>query len=281
MDTHSEPFYEVHIKQISTDQQEILIGICAILDVEALEQREDELIIYSPDQKYLISLIGEMQTYASWLTDAHVVFFTTKARNWNKEWESSFEPIQVEDFCSIRASWHQPNSTTHHEIIIDPEMAFGTGHHETTFMMIQQMRHIDFKGKKVLDLGSGTAILSILVDKLGADDILAIDYDPQATRCAQKCLLQNNSNNVRCQTATISDLSIDIQYDIILANINRKVLLNSGKDIKERLVAGGNLLLSGILIVDKDIVIDYYQKVGFHLIRETSKGDWICLLLQG
>lgn len=278
---HSEPFYEVRIKQVTTDQQEMLIGICAFLDVEALEQREDEIIIYSPDQKYITNLIDDIKRYASWLSDTHIVFSTTKALNWNKQWESSFEPIVVEDFCAIRASWHQPDNTTNHEIIIDPEMAFGTGHHETTFMMIQQMRHLNFTGKKVLDLGSGTAILSILGDKLGADDILAIDHDPQATRCAQKCLVQNRSNKVQCQTATISDISADNQYDIILANINRKVLLSSGKEIMDRLQAGGDLLLSGILMVDKEIVLDYYQKIGFHLKRETSKGDWICLLLQG
>ena len=228
---HDALIYELHITTSSPDQIDPLIGICSFLEVEALEERTDKLIIYSEDQTYLLELRTQLLSYASWLSDEHIILHERANENWNQLWESSFQPIIIDDFCIIKSSKHDNPAETKYTIIIDPEMAFGTGHHETTYMMIEVMKHLNFQRQNVLDYGSGTAILSILAEKLGATKITAIDYDEQATRCALKCLEQNSSEYIQCLTGTIEELQKDDPYDIILANINRNVLLSSANKI--------------------------------------------------
>jgi len=272
--------YELHLLVDSLEHAEQLIGICSFLEVEALEEREDRIIIYSQDVNYIHQLKDKIQSHASWLTDKKSEFRQKKSENWNQLWESSFQPIVIDDFCIIKSSHHSIHESAKHIIIIDPEMAFGTGHHETTLMMIEQMRNLSFTNQRVLDYGSGTAILSILADQLGARHILAIDYDDNATRCALKCLDQNNSKNVSCITGTIDDVSLLPPYDIILANINRNVLLNTAEDIIGRHKASGHLILSGILDVDKDLISKKYRSAGYDLQSINQRGEWLCMHLR-
>jgi len=277
---HDALVYELHLHVDSPEHIELLIGICSFLDVEALEEREDSIIIYSEDQTYINQLKDQLTSHAPWLTLDKIEVKQQKNENWNQLWELSFQPIIINDFCIIKSSHHSIDETAEHTIIIDPEMAFGTGHHETTYMMIEQMRKIDFSHQQVLDYGSGTAILSILAEKLGASKVLAIDYDDNATSCALKCLDQNSSNHVTCKTGTIDDVSLTTLYDIILANINRNVLLSTAEDVYARHATSGHLLLSGILDTDKDLIVEKYTSVGYKVADVSQRGEWLCMHLR-
>ena len=272
--------YELHLHFSTSEQSEILIGMCSFLEVAALEESADKVIIYSADLPYVHRLREELSSHLSWLTDDTIDIQQKKNENWNRLWESTFQPIVIDDFCIIKSSKHSVTAEADHTIIIDPEMAFGTGHHETTHMMIQRMRKLDFEGQHVLDFGSGTAILSILAEKIGATEVLAIDYDDQATQCAIKCISQNHSTKVSCVTTTISELTQEKQYDIILANINRQVLLSSAEEVSELHKSSGHLLISGVLVTDRDLVLEKYKSAGYELIEILNRGEWLCIHLR-
>ncbi|MFM2145992.1 MAG: hypothetical protein RL732_828, partial [Bacteroidota bacterium] len=143
-------------------------------------------------------------------------------KNWNQEWESSFQPVTVGSFCRIRADFHEPSNDAQHEIVITPKMSFGTGHHATTYLMIQAMQELEFKNKAVLDFGTGTGVLAILAEQLGATNIVACDNDPWSLENAAENILKNDCRFIRLTGEEID--AIPMVYDLILANINKNVL---------------------------------------------------------
>ncbi len=245
-------------------------------DIVAIEEADTHLIIYHQDLDVLQNALVVLMENLPFSIAGIYQFSTMPSRNWNQEWESSFEPIQVEDFCIVRASFHSPSNDERIEIVIDPEMAFGTGHHETTYLMLRQMREIEFKHKTVLDYGSGTAILAILAEKMGSKNVIAIDYDPQATECASQCLLLNSCSHITLQTGEIIDVSTN-HFDIILANINRNVLLSAATEVANRQQSGGLLLLSGIMDTDQEIITLSYSNAGYMLQQVSQKAEWLCM----
>jgi ribosomal protein L11 methyltransferase len=195
--------------------------------------------------------------------------------NWNSEWESSFQPVVIDDVC-ILASFH-PKSEVKYEIIIDPKMSFGTGHHATTELMIRSMSNIDFKNKTVLDIGSGTGILSIYASMLGAEKIDAIDNEEWAfENCIENCSL-NNINNVNPILGD-ADIDSDTQYDIVLANINLNIISKNLVNWNNLLKKGGVLLLSGLLEDDENVI----KKIDHRLnhIKTHKLNGWILIELK-
>lgn len=199
--------------------------------------------------------------------------------NWNAVWESNFQPIEVPGFCGVRASFHPPFEQVKYEILIDPEMAFGTGHHETTFMMMQLMEHLDFSQKRVFDYGCGTGILAILADKMGAKLIDAVDIEKPAYENTLVNAQKNDTNNIKAIHGTLAQV-LGADFHIILANINRNVILSSLHSLNLKLTKDGLLLLSGILKVDFEIVKLAAEKEGFTYKKHLSKGDWVAILMQ-
>ena len=173
-------------------------------------------------------------------------------QNWNAEWEKDFEPVVVDDFCAVRADFHAPIQNVQYEIIVTPQMSFGTGHHETTRGMMTMMRKMDFEGKKVLDFGCGTGVLAILAAKMGAKAILGVDIDDNAYMNSVHNCTQNNVSNIAVLKGDL--LVTDPTYDIILANINRHVILDTLPSLSEKLSPGANLLISGILHSDVSLI---------------------------
>ncbi len=168
------------IIEANDEQQEILIGELEEVEAIGFEQTASNLLAYFEEdnfKSYEVNMLLKEYTFH---------FTTLPKQNWNALWESNFEPVIVDDFCAIRADFHEPVKDGHHEIIITPKMSFGTGHHATTFMMIQQMRNISFKNKKVFDFGTGTGILAILAVKLGAALVTAIDNDEWSIKNAEE-----------------------------------------------------------------------------------------------
>jgi ribosomal protein L11 methyltransferase len=199
--------------------------------------------------------------------------------NWNSVWESKFDEVIIDDFCRIFADFHPER--THkfqYEIIINPKMSFGTGHHATTEQMIRGMSSLDFNGKEVLDFGTGTGILAILAEKMGAKRIDANDIEQFAWENTLENIKQNDCERIYVTHGELEQVPFR-RYDIILANINRNILIEYASALRERLKSNGVCMLSGILENDRDIVLQVYEKAGFHLNKTTQKDDWICLTM--
>ncbi len=195
--------------------------------------------------------------------------------NWNQQWEESFQPVVVENFVAVRASFHQPIKEVQYEIVITPKMSFGTGHHATTYLMIQQMQLINFKGKKVLDFGTGTGILAILAEKLGASKVVAIDNDEWSITNAKENIRQNNCNKITIEQH--DTIPLFEKYEVILANINLYVITANLEFIETVSNAGCRLLLSGFLKENEAVMQETISNAGFQYISTQQKGDWITI----
>jgi ribosomal protein L11 methyltransferase len=196
-------------------------------------------------------------------------------KNWNEVWESNFEPIQIRDKVYVRATFHQPKPDFPLEIVIDPKMAFGTGHHETTSMMMDLMLDADFWAKEVLDMGCGTGILAILASKLGAKDVTAIDYDPVCYDSTIENSALNDINNIKAIYGSKEAIP-NVQFDIILANINRNILLDQMERYSEVLKSGGEIYFSGFYeSPDLDIIKEETAKYPLTYVSHKKTKDWV------
>lgn len=194
-------------------------------------------------------------------------------KNWNQIWESNFEPLYIKERCYVRATFHQPKPEYPLEIIIDPKMSFGTGHHQTTTMMMEFIMEEDFGDKRVLDMGAGTGILAILAYKLGATDITAIDYDP----ICYDSMIENSRlnhtpfNQILCGS---KDVIPEKEFDIVLANINRNILLDQFDRYSEVLSPGGELYISGFYDTDLDSLIDKASALNLSFVKKKLLDNW-------
>lgn len=257
------------------DKQDIIIAILSELDYDGFEQEDFSLKTYKAEADFEENTIQQLAGQLDFSYKTKLI----PNQNWNAIWEANFPPIQINEFCAVRADFHPHFPSVQHEITVNPKMAFGTGHHETTYMMIEQMEAIPFKGKKVLDYGCGTGILSILAEKLGASSILALDNDPLSYENTKENLVVNQSNNITIQLGVLADLQ-EKEYDIILANINRSVILNSLTQLYQTIKQGGLILFSGILKSDEKLLKQNLQKVGFAILTREEKGEWISLKVE-
>lgn len=197
--------------------------------------------------------------------------------NWNEEWEKNFSPINIEDQVSIRAEFH-PDQNLPHEIIIQPKMSFGTGHHATTYLMIQQMLELDFRNKTVLDMGCGTSVLAIFAKQKGAGKTVAIDIDEWSVENSQENA-ERNKVDLQISQGTAKNLGKE-NFDIILANINRNILISDIPAYVSILNEGGILLLSGLCFFDVDDILEVCTKEKLILKNKQQREEWVSLLLQ-
>ena len=194
--------------------------------------------------------------------------------NWNEEWEKNFNPIQVDNLVSIRAPFHT-NPLLQFDIVIEPKMSFGTGHHETTHMMVQHLLALDLDTKKVLDMGCGTGILAIFAEMKGAKPIDAIDIDSWCYENSLENIQRNNCNHITVYEGDASLLKE--KYDVIIANINRNILLSDIKTYTDCLNENGVLLLSGFYKEDIAIIEDEVTKHGLTFETMIQKNNWVAL----
>ena len=234
------------------------------------EQTGTHLLVYFEENSFPSYEVNELLKYFK------VEVNTIKEQNWNEVWESNFEPVVVGDFCAIRADFHPPITQVQYEIVITPKMSFGTGHHATTHMMIEHMQHIDFSGKEVFDFGTGTGILAILAEKLGAASVTAIDVDEWSYENARENAEKNNCTKIAVELS--SNLPSSKTYDVVLANINKNVLLQYAPLLKGIIKDGGILLLSGLLKEDKEDIVTAFSKFNFQLKAERTRNNWLSLL---
>ena len=198
--------------------------------------------------------------------------------NWNEEWEKNFSPIVVEDLCTVRANFH-PAPNTPYDIVITPKMSFGTGHHETTYMMLQQLLPLSLEGTKVLDMGCGTGILAIMAALRGAHDITAIDIDPWCVENATENVQQNNCSFITIKEGDVSLIAGE-QYNLILANINRNILLSDIPAYTQALLPQGLLLVSGFYEEDLPAIKEKCQEVGLTYLSHIERNRWVSAKFQ-
>jgi len=196
-----------------------------------------------------------------------------REKNWNKEWEKKFKPIVVSDKCIIRASFHETDDKFEYDLVIDPKMSFGTGHHETTHLVIKTMLNMSFIGKNVLDMGCGTGVLAILAKKMGAKQVMAVDNDEWAYfNCVDNCKT-NNVTEIEVKLGNASSTGNQI-FDIIIANINRNVLVADMDKYAKKLKKGGVTILSGFYFEDIKIIKEKAEKYGLRLISFDEMNKW-------
>ncbi len=199
-------------------------------------------------------------------------------RNWNEEWKKYFKPIEPASGIWIRPPWEElPKDTKGIEIIIDPQMAFGTGHHETTALMIKLMKEISFRGVTVLDIGTGSGILAILASKLDAGSIVAIDNDSDAITNTKRNTELNRIKNIEIKNLPIESMP-QSRFHVILANINREVLSSSISRIKGFMSNGGRLIVSGILREEAEEIESLFKREGLSMLKQESLNDWAAIM---
>lgn len=262
---------KIIIDNINEELQEIIIAELSEVKFHGFEQNEKSLVAYVLENQFSEDdYLSVLDKYCLKHSKEYV-----EQVNWNKQWESNFDPVFVSGFCTIRADFHDINVETPYEIIITPKMSFGTGHHATTKLMMNLMREIDIEQKSVFDFGTGTGILAILASKLGALHILAIDNDEWSIENATENAIKNGVE-IQFQLGSIEVID-DKQFEIVLANINRHILLEYMQHIFNALKKDGVLLMSGLLLEDEIIILDSAKTVGFIHIQTINENGWIAM----
>lgn len=260
----------IKIEVIANDyQQEELIALFDEYHATGFEQTDEKLIAYFAEEGFPKEEV--MKIVEGYSYDVNEV----EEKNWNEEWEKNFQPVVVENFVAVRAHFHPPITNVQHEIVITPKMSFGTGHHATTYMMMQQMSGIDFTNKTVFDFGTGTGILAILAEKLGAAKTTAIDVDDWSIENAKENFERNNCSKI---TVTLSSQIPNQQFDIILANINRNVILEYLPGIVKALSKNAFILFSGLLVADENDIKIASEKNGLSFVHRKERQGWLSLL---
>jgi len=254
---------------------EILIAQLGFAGFESFVENEDGVTAYIQENDWNVEILNDIQILNSDEFEITYKEEVIEQTNWNSEWEKNFNQIKVDDLVSIRAPFHEnPNLT--YDIVIEPKMSFGTGHHETTHMMVQQLLQLDLTNKKTLDMGCGTGILAIFAEMKGAQPIDAIDID---TWCYENSLENVERNNCKHISVFEGDASLlaNKKYDVIIANINRNILLNDMNTYMNCLSEEGIILFSGFYKEDIPIIDAEVSKFGLTLDTVIERNNWVSL----
>ena len=273
-------YIQLHCK-ITTENlslcQEILTQELADMNFESFEEVPDGIVAYIPETLFDEKILDHRFLADFSLGTVHISCITIKDQNWNAVWEKNFQPVLIAEKCYIRAPFHEKKLNIPYEILIEPKMAFGTGHHETTSLMIEMMLAINMEGKQILDMGCGTGVLSIMASKLKAETIVAIDIDEWAYHNSIENAAVNQINNMTVELGGVEKIE-GRKFDLILANINRNILLEQIPAYTKSLHAGGTLLISGIYHEDFEIIAEKAVANGFGFQKKIEKNRWIAVL---
>ncbi len=271
------PYISVAV-QCPPQAADLLIAALSVAGYEAfLEQDtgfEAYIVVQDFEEETLHKIVARHQA-------THQITYTFRQvaeENWNKEWETHFEPIIVEEQCIVRASFHQVEKHYPYQIVINPKMSFGTGHHATTYLMLQWQLELNHQSKSVMDAGCGTGILSIMACQRGAASVFAFDNDAWAIENSRENFMLNHCAGINCFLGTVADVASTHPYHLILANINRNILLDEMPLYAERLAPDGQLLLSGFYEQDAALIIEAAIRQHLRLSGSKVQNDWAALL---
>ena len=256
---------------------EILMAELIEIGFDSFTEEYDGILAYIPKDLFQERELKEINLLQNPDIKISYTFEEMPNINWNEEWEKNFSPINVEDQVSIRAEFHKDQNLAH-EIIIQPKMSFGTGHHATTYLMIQQMLDMDLKNKTVLDMGCGTSVLAIFAKQQGAGKTVAIDIDEWSVENSIENAARNNVE-LEISQGTAENLGSE-NFDIILTNINRNILISDIPTYVSVLNSGGQLLLSGLCFFDVDDILEVCTEQKLTLEKKIQREEWVSLLLK-
>ncbi|HLO74604.1 MAG TPA: 50S ribosomal protein L11 methyltransferase [Flavobacterium sp.] len=254
---------------------EILIAELGEKAFESFIETEAGISAYVQKDLWSENILDDIQILTNPEFKIEFTFEEIEQVNWNEEWEKNFEPIEVDGKCYVRAPFHE-KTNAEFDIVIEPKMSFGTGHHETTHMMIQHILETDFTNKKTLDMGCGTAILAILAEMKGAQPIDAIDIDNWCYLNSIENAERNNCKHISVYEGD-ADLLVGKKYDIIIANINRNILLNDMQAYVNSLNENGILFLSGFYTEDIPVISESCTSKGLIYEKKFERNNWVAL----
>lgn len=257
--------------------KDVLAALAAEIGFESFVDSELGVTAYIPSKLFDEAALGKMVAEFPLEVEIDYQFQEIEGQNWNQEWEKNyFQPLVIDDRCIVQSSFHNAPKTFEYNITIDPKMAFGTGHHQTTELMIRSILAEEFSGRSLLDMGCGTAILAILASMRGADPIVAIDIDEWAYENAVENLGLNNVRNVEVLIGG-AELLGKASFDVVLANINRNILLNDISRYVDVLHVGGDLFVSGFYREDIPAIRTECERQGLKYVSHLEKDNWVAM----
>ncbi len=264
-------YIELNIRFLEVEPwRDILVSHLAEKGFESFVETKSGLQSYIPENAFSTDMINDLETF-----DAieNFTFQVIDDENWNAEWEKNFDPVFVEDKLAIRAPFHPTNFTQELVITIQPQMSFGTGHHQTTWLASKRLFDLKLDGLRVLDMGTGTGILAILAEKRGAKSVFAPDIDEWSYRNALENVALNQCTSITVEQGDHTVLE-GKTFDLIMANINKNILISHFNFYADALINGGKLLISGFFETDKDDLVTHANEVGFIFERMDTKDEW-------
>ncbi|MFY0600901.1 MAG: 50S ribosomal protein L11 methyltransferase [Cyclobacteriaceae bacterium] len=258
------------------EKRELIIAELSLLAFDAFEENELGVLASCDQNDWNEEEVKEItQKY-----ELDYSFEVIEKTNWNEEWEKNYDPVIVDDQCIVRATFHEPRPDVPYEIIITPKMSFGTGHHATTHQILKYQLSLDHEGKSVLDVGCGTGALAIMAHKRGATQIAAVDIDEWCVENSSENFSLNNCENIELQLGGIDKIDSKNQYDIILANINKNVLLDQVGDYATRMKKGAFLILSGFYAWEMSDLIAEGSKHQLVHENQSELENWAMVVLK-
>lgn len=272
-------FIELQI-QTSGELSDILIAELGEIGFDTFQETELGFNAYIGKAEFKEALVRDIIQKYSFLGIASYEIHEIARENWNQTWESNYHPIEIPGRCRVRASFHQPDPSFPLEIVINPKMSFGTGHHSTTYLMMDLLLDTALTGKNVIDFGTGTGILAILAKKLGASAVEATDIDDWCIENSMENFALNDCEGIKVMLGTVADVKKKPGYDVVIANINRNVLLDEMPAYSALLAPGGLLFLSGFYELDLSIISEKTSELGFEIRRHKVKDYWTAAVFE-
>lgn len=273
-----------HISPYVEDIADAIIAELGDLGYDSFSYSDDGFKAYIPSKNFDEEQVKSLEILSFFQALYTITWEKTEIENqdWNKIWEENFTPILVQDRILVRAGFHPTIENIEHEIIIDPKMSFGTGHHATTALMLETILDMktDFSGKKVLDMGCGTGILSIMTAQTGAQSVTGIDIDEWAYNNALENIRLNNTNDIMVALGGAEQIPAFGTFDIVFANINRNILLNDIRHYNECMKPGAFLYMSGFYVEDIPAIEEECKRNGLALLSHTEKNNWAAVKVQ-
>lgn len=266
------------VRPCSEIMTDVLAAVLADRGFESFVPDSDGLFAYIKRESFDESLLNIPPEEWPFESEISVSYETIPGKDWNSEWERNyFKPMVIDGQCVIHSSFHTDYPECPMDIVIDPKMAFGTGHHATTSLIVRQLLAMDLVGRKFVDMGTGTGILAIIARKRGANPVVAVEIDPVAFGNTQENMLLNDCGDIDVRLGDVSSICDVRNVAVLVANINRNVILNDLPEYVRTLADGASLILSGFLIQDRDIVEAAVKKEGLKVVSVLNEGDWISI----